>query len=309
MTSVTLKTISLRDTLEDGYNGPKGEFVFTLTVSPLPISTWAPGLAVSVNTPKLSLDTGTHSINLSCGVSEDWGFPLHVSLHVREIDDTSADDTLTATTLVQPVSWTAESAETKVWLAFKGRTIGEAIIVSRFSGQRVQELKQGDVVALVCQGDAPKSTYRFLDGNTVNGTVRLLSSMKSGSYWEVHELGNESLNTKDFAFKCLGHIPGKHWLDGNTINSTISLAPETGGGYTGTRWAATWNVVDPMTSDFSPMALRCMGHVPNKDAKVWLDGNTLNGETKLVSDHGGQYSGAIWRAIKVNPFAYHKPQT
>jgi len=88
------------------------------------------------------------------------------------------------------------------------------------------------------------------------------------------------------ALKCLGDIEGPRWLDGRTGDGTVGLAPQLGGGYTGTKWRVTEvgnNVI----------ALECLGHI---EGSRWLDGRTGDGTVGLAPQTSG-YTGTRWEVV------------
>ncbi|MFD1883205.1 hypothetical protein [Paracoccus pacificus] len=139
----------------------------------------------------------------------------------------------------------------------------------------------GDNRRMKCLGRIPGP--RWLDGNTVEGSVALVENLAghSGTGWRVHDMGNDSV-----AFECQGHLAGPRWLDGNTVNGTVRLAPVTGAPFTGTRWRA--HVPDMGDGVY----LECLGNV---EGPRWLDGNTTNGAVTLAPQMGESFSGTLWR--------------
>ncbi|MFA6155634.1 hypothetical protein [Mesorhizobium sp.] len=134
--------------------------------------------------------------------------------------------------------------------------------------------------SLKCRGSVEGP--RWLDGNTVTGTVALApkaTSPYTGAAWIIHDLGDDRI-----AFECLGNVPGPKWLDGNTVDGTVGLAPELGGRFTGTAWRANAISQDQFT-------LECLGDVPGSK---WLDGNTVAGTVSLAPHTGTPYSGTVW---------------
>jgi hypothetical protein len=89
----------------------------------------------------------------------------------------------------------------------------------------------------------------------------------------------------EVVLQCLGDIAGNRWLDGRTGNSTVGLAPETDGGFTGTRW----RVHDGGNGS---IMLECLGNIAGNR---WLDGRTGNGTVGLAPETDGGFTGTRWR--------------
>jgi hypothetical protein len=87
-----------------------------------------------------------------------------------------------------------------------------------------------------------------------------------------------------YHLQCLGPVPGPKWLDGRTGNGTVGLAPETDGGFTGTKW----RVFD----GGGAVVLQCLGTVPGWR---YLDGRTANGSVGLAPNTAGSYTGTRWK--------------
>jgi hypothetical protein len=143
------------------------------------------------------------------------------------------------------------------------------------------------------------------------------------------------LNIGDaIALQCQGNIPGPLWLDGRTRDGTVGLAPQTGGGFTGTRW----RVHDAGQGSYT-VYLECLGDVEGPryldgrdDGTVflaaqpgafwqvyvnvvngdglwfeirrfsgsslrWLDGRTGDGTVGLAPETAGGFSGTLWKAF------------
>jgi hypothetical protein len=99
----------------------------------------------------------------------------------------------------------------------------------------------------------------------------------------------QALNIGDhITLECLGHIPGNRFLDGRTANGTVGLAPNTGGGFTGTRW----RVGD---GGGGAATFECLGHIPGNR---FLDGRTANGTVGLAPNTGGGFTGTRWRVMR-----------
>jgi hypothetical protein len=101
-----------------------------------------------------------------------------------------------------------------------------------FTGTKwnLQKLNDGTYI-VQCLGNLPGP--KFLDGRTGTGTVGLATTTAgfSGTRWQLLNLGNG-----EYALECLGNVEGPRFLDGRTGNGSVGLAPESGGGFTGTKW-------------------------------------------------------------------------
>jgi len=85
--------------------------------------------------------------------------------------------------------------------------------------------------------------------------------------------------------RCLGDVPGVHWLDGRTVEGTVALVANPSG-LSGTRW----RVHD---AGDGAIRLECLGDIPGVR---WLDGRTVEGTVALVADPSG-LSGTRWSAF------------
>jgi hypothetical protein len=87
------------------------------------------------------------------------------------------------------------------------------------------------------------------------------------------------------SFRCLGHIPAPTvFLDGRTLEADVGLAPEYGGGFSGTMWRVARIGRDVI-------ALECQG---NLDGPRWLDGRTQESSVGLAPN-SRDFSGTRWR--------------
>lgn len=152
----------------------------------------------------------------------------------------------------------------------------------RPTGPATNGLANGAIVRLQCLGQVEGP--RWLDGNTIAGTVRLAPSPDglSGARWRVI-----TTDHGDTFLECLGDVNGPRWLDGNTVAGSVQLAPRTSG-LSGTRWQV-------FAADQGAVYVRCMGNV---EGPRWLDGNTIKGSVHLAPQHSSQTSGTRWRIHK-----------
>jgi hypothetical protein len=74
-------------------------------------------------------------------------------------------------------------------------------------------------------------------------------------------------------------------LDGRTGDGTVGLAPNTDGGFTGTKWRF---------QDFGGyiVTLECLGNI---DGPRFLDGRTASGSVGLAPNTGGIFTGTRWK--------------
>src|SRR6266567_2298121 len=105
-----------------------------------------------------------------------------------------------------------------------------------FTGTRWEVTTIGDgVVTMKCRGAVePADHRRFLDGQTLDGTVDLAPRTTppfSGARWALVELAQGVVT-----LQCLGDLPGPRFLDGRTLDGTVGLAPTTAAPFTGTLW-------------------------------------------------------------------------
>jgi predicted Rdx family selenoprotein len=85
--------------------------------------------------------------------------------------------------------------------------------------------------------------------------------------------------------ECLGNVPGPRFLDGHTGNGTVALAPQTGGGFSGTKW----KVVD---GGNGTVIFQCLGTIAGPH---FLDGRTANNSVALAPQTGGVFTGTHWK--------------
>lgn len=102
-----------------------------------------------------------------------------------------------------------------------------------------------------------------------------------------------AFNGRNVTLECQGHLPGNRFLDGLTQTGQVQLAPQSGGGYTGTIWELHFVDLDRGLAMF-----KCLGDI---DGNRWLDGVTHTGQVQLaptnyVSD--ANYSGTVWRMMR-----------
>jgi hypothetical protein len=148
------------------------------------------------------------------------------------------------------------------------------------------DIFDGALVTLECQGDFHNPDFRFLDGLTASGGVKLSSDFQgvfTGTHWQCSERADGS-----FTFACAGAIPGNRYLDGRTQDGTVGLAGDTLPPFSGTAWGV---------QQVSPglVRLACRGDFQNPD-HVFLDGRTLpnDGSVGLARSQDPP-SGTIWR--------------
>jgi hypothetical protein len=128
-------------------------------------------------------------------------------------------------------------------------------------------------VHLRCLGDIDGP--RFLDGRTADGSVGLAPTAAppyTGTSWSVQ--APEPAYPEQVTLQCLGAVVTNFkFLDGRTATNSVGLAPDTAGGYTGTRWAvkevstaqnalvsgATLGVGDHLETSIIPFALTMQG--------------------------------------------------
>ncbi|MDM8551194.1 PKD domain-containing protein [Desulfobacterales bacterium HSG2] len=127
---------------------------------------------------------------------------------------------------------------------------------------------------------------RYLDGNTVEGTVNLVSSISdasgfTGTKWQMIDDGGDGI-----LLKCLGHIEGPRYLNGRTVEGTVELVSETEE-LSGTRW----EIIENDDGSF----IKCLGHI---EGARYLNGITYEGSVGLVHETSG-CSGAMWQIIPV----------
>src|SRR4051794_27688440 len=85
-------------------------------------------------------------------------------------------------------------------------------------------------------------------------------------------LGMTSARAEHVFLESLGRVEGPRFLDGRTHNGTVGLAPNTAGGFTGTRWSL-------LNLDDGTFNLECLGAV---EGPRFLDGRTHNGTVGLA---------------------------
>src|SRR5271157_3263018 len=85
--------------------------------------------------------------------------------------------------------------------------------------------------------------------------------------------------------ECQGSMPGPRFLEGRTEDGTVGLAPETGGGFPGTRWMV-------LDGGRGTIVLECLGTVPGPR---FLDGRAEDVFVGLAPETGGGFTGTKWK--------------
>ncbi len=289
-TTISIDEILIRNASEDQGTGKgiHGEFKFSFAVSRVPALLPGQYKSFIINRKPISLARGQKYSPKGRYTINGWGHPLYFWFFARELDGPfDADDTGSASTTLRPLG----TSHANTVYVRDGDLQLDATIRSEFASAKVRALKSGTNVIIHCAGNIPGRDW--LDGNTVNGSVALQYNVHfqkpalTGTRWKIVDLGGGHVG-----LQCLGNVAGPQWLDGNTVDGSVSLAPETGGRYTGTHWR-----MHDVAGE-TGIAFECLGNVPGPK---WLDGNTKNGKVSLAPEYGGRYTGAVWHVYPESP--------
>jgi len=153
----------------------------------------------------------------------------------------------------------------------------------------MRDIFDAAVVTFECLGDFKNPDFRFLDGLTETGGVKLSPDFRgvfTGTHWQCMEQPDGS-----FCFASAGALQGVRYLDGRTVDGSVGLAGDTLPPFTGTRWRV---------QELSPgvVTLACLGAIHNP-AHVFLDGRTHDGTLGLAPSTAGQFTGTRWATAVV----------
>lgn len=100
----------------------------------------------------------------------------------------------------------------------------------------MSNIVSGALVTLECQGDFHNPNFRFLDGLTQTGIVKL-SPDTGGAFTGTHWQCSERFSDGTFTFASAGALDGGRYLDGRTGDGSVALAGDTLPPFSGTAWA------------------------------------------------------------------------